>query len=279
MVIGGLVGIVFPICFSSAQNYGPIENVLLNRSFSFIMPSSPIYLYTIIEPNTYTIYFDGNWNTSWDMTGMNMIYDRNENLLANKFIKKWFVFKWRSRTKTWTVEYLDEAEVKNLTTEDLWSVTLYAQRSRGTWDIDVSYTANYYLENIAWTWYDLVETGIINCTGEHQIILTGNIYTWFTLQTGAEIEIELDGSTQVPYYYHRNKYNLTVKDRNNIIIDTWVKFEADITPLLPESLTWWTWNTFSWWQGVPWSGLMPADDVEIISEWIYWVHSITFDTD
>lgn len=235
------------------------------------MPNNAVYLYAITEPNTYTIYFDGNWSTSWNMSGMDMTYDKEKNLLKNLFIKDWFIFKWWSSTKTWTVEYLDQSEVKNLTAEDKGSITLYAQRGR-----EIPYTINYYQQNIAWTWYDLVGTGIEYTTTESLIVLTGKIYTGFTLQTWSEISINPDWSTVVPYYYDRNTYNLTVKDRDNILINTWIKYWADI--ILPETLTWWTWNTFSWWDNVPDDGKMPANDIIITSVWTYGIHTITFDT-
>ena len=66
------------------------------------MPSYTVYLYAITEPNTYTIYFDGNGSTSWSMDSMYMTYDVEKNLLANKFTKDWYTFGWWSSTATWT---------------------------------------------------------------------------------------------------------------------------------------------------------------------------------
>lgn len=64
LVIGGLIGASLPIYFSFAQNYGPIESELINRVLSFVMPDRSVYLYAVTEPNTYTIYFDGNGSTA-----------------------------------------------------------------------------------------------------------------------------------------------------------------------------------------------------------------------
>ena len=234
------------------------------------MPSYTVYLYAITEPNTYTIYFDGNGSTSWSMDSMYMTYDVEKNLLANKFTKDWYTFGWWSSTATWTVEYLDQAEVKNLTADKLGEVTLYAQR-----ETKVPYTAEYYLENVAWTWYDLVFLEVLYWTSNTQIPPTSETFTWFTLQTWEDITINPDWSTIIPYYYTRNSYNLTIKDRDNILINTWIKYWADIPfPSDPE----WTWNTFSWWNNAPVDGKMPANDIEITSSWIYGVHTITFDT-
>ena len=272
MIVGGLMITSLFTHFSVAQNYGPVDSNLINRILNFLMPNYAVYLYAITEPNTYTIYFDGNGSTSWSMGSMSMIYDNIESLLENNFTKDWFVFGWWSSSKTWMVEYLDQAEVKNLTADNWWEVILYAQRAA---DVQVPYTIGYYQENVVWTWYDLVDTSIEYGPAGTWIILTGKEYTWFTLQTWIEISINSDWI--VPYYYIRNTYNLIVKDRDSVLLNTWVKYEADI--ILTDVPTWWTGNTFSWWDNLPVDMKMPANDLEIISSWIYGEHSITFDTD
>ena len=123
LVIGGLMGALLPIDFSVAQNYGPTDDNLFFRSFTFRMPNYPLYLYVITEPNTYRIHFNGNWNTSWSMDSMNMAYDEEKNLLENKFIKDGYDFQWWSTSVTWAVEYLDKSWVKNLTTVNSGEVT------------------------------------------------------------------------------------------------------------------------------------------------------------
>ncbi len=269
-VIGVVAGTLLFPCFSFAQNYWRLGNDLFwYASFSFIMPNTSVYLYAETEPNTYKIYFDGNWSTLWSMGIMDMVYDQEANLLPNNFVRDWYTFEWWSTSRTWPVEYLDQAEVKNLTIEDLWTVTLYAQRSGS----NVPYTIEYYQENVDWTWYDLVETGAMYGNAGTWIVLTWKMYTWFTLLTW--VEISITSGWVVPYYYTRNTYNLTVKDRDNILIDTWVKYWAIIE--LPADPVW-TWNAFSWWDNVPEGGVMPAEDVVITSKWSYGVHTITFDT-
>ena len=234
------------------------------------MPDNPVYLYVQTEPNVYTIFFDGNWSTAWSMDSMKMFYGETKNLLPNGFVKNWFIFKWWSTGELWVVEYLDQGEVTNLTWMDSWVVILYAQRL----DIRVPFVIEYYQENVAWTWYDLVGTGSGYGPMWPYIITTWQMYTWFTLQTWAEVSIS-SGWT-VPYYYTRNTYDLTVNDRGQSILHTWVKYWADIPlPADPE----WTWNTFEWWDDLPGDGKMPADDLVITSTWSYGVHTITFDTD
>ena len=60
LMIGVMVVASLPTHFSVAQSFDPTDSELLGRSFRFLMPNNPIYLYAITEPNTYTIYFDGN---------------------------------------------------------------------------------------------------------------------------------------------------------------------------------------------------------------------------
>ena len=265
----GLVGVLLPTCFSVAQNYGPTEDDLKGKSFRFLMPNHALYLYAIIEKNTYIISFDGNgW--VWSMSIMNMVYDEKENLLPNIFTKNWYTFRWWSTSKTWPVEYFDQAEVKNLTIENWGEVILYAQ-----WDEDwTSYTVEYLLENLAWTWYDLVDTGSMYGAVWTGIIMTWKIYTWFTLQTW--VEVSITSGWIVQYRYTRNTYNLTVKDRDKVLINTWIKYWADI--LLPVDNPTWTWNVFSWWDNLPADGKMPANNLIITSSWNYGVHTITFNT-
>ena len=158
----GLVGASVLTYFSFAQNYDElIESNLINRILHFVMPKHDVWLYAVTEPNTYTIHFDGNWSTSWNMNNMSMTYDQETNLIANNFIKDWWSFVWWARSKTWAVEYSDQEEVINLTTEDWGVVTLYAQR-----ETEISYTIEYCQEKLEWPWCDVVETWIWYTTSE-----------------------------------------------------------------------------------------------------------------
>lgn len=270
-MIGGLFGASLLTDFSVAQDYWPTESYLSTKgkSFSFIMPNYSLYFYVLSEPNSYTVHFDGNGGV-WSMDGMNMIFDKTwVSLPLNEFTKDWYSFMWWSRSESWDVEFLDGAEVKNLTYVESGEVVLYAQR----WWSQVPYVIEYYQENVDWTWYDLVGIGSGYGPAGPHIITTGQTYTWFTLQTWAEVSIV--SGWVVPYYYTRNTYNLTIKDRNKVLINSWIKYWADIPlPSDPE----WTWNTFDGWDKLPADGKMPANDLVITSTWSYGEHTITFDT-
>lgn len=268
LIFCGLVGVLLPTRFSVAQNYGPTEDDLKGKSFRFLMPNNPLHLYAILAPNTYTIHFDGNESTSWSMAVMNMTYGQSAYLLLNNFTKDWYTFKWWSRTITWEVEFLDQQEVENLSIVDWWNVILYAQRQGA-----VPYTVEYYLENLDGA-YDRVWSDVMYWIEGSQVPPTSVAYTWFTLQTGAEDSVTSGWIVQ--YRYTRNTYNLTVKDRDKVLINTWVKYWADI--VLPVDNPTWTWNVFSWWDNLPADGKMPANNIVITSSWNYGVHTITFNT-
>ena len=254
--VGGIFGASLLTNFSVAQNFGLTQDNLLVDIFDFRMPNYSIYLHAITEPNTYSIVFSGNGSTSWSMSSMDMIYDQKANLLANNYEKDWYKFKWWSRSESWEVEYLDQSEVKNLTAEHHWIATLYAQREG-----KVIYIIEYYQENVAWTWYDLVETGNASNFAWTGIILTGNVYTWFRLHTWDEVSI-ISGWI-VPYYYTRNSYSLTLIDGDNVSVITWIKYWATIEiPAVPTK----AWYEFVWWSpNLP--ATMPYNDITVTAVW------------
>ena len=78
-------------------------------------------------PNTYTVKFDGNGNTSGTMAAQDdMTYGDAANLAENAFVRTGYNFAGWSTTSDGKCEYPDEASVKNLTAENGGTVTLYA---------------------------------------------------------------------------------------------------------------------------------------------------------
>ena len=76
--------------------------------------------------NTYTVAFDGNGSTSGSMAAQAMTYDVAADLTTNAFVKTGYNFAGWSTTQDGTSEYPDGASVKNLTTENGKTITLYA---------------------------------------------------------------------------------------------------------------------------------------------------------
>ena len=86
------------------------------------------YLYAQWTPNTYTIVFNGNGATSGSTAQMSMTYDVAKNLTANGFEKTGYVFDgWNTRSDSIGTDYTDKQSVKNLTSINGGTVTLYAK--------------------------------------------------------------------------------------------------------------------------------------------------------
>ncbi len=273
-VIGVLMGASLLTYFSYSQFLGPTEEDLINQMFTFKMPRNDVYLYAVTDANPYTISFNENgWE--WTMADLPMVYDTTWTLTQNSFTRNWYKFIGWSENPEWSVKYADEDKVNNLTDELSWTVILYAQRDKA----DVPYIVEYLLEDITGSWYDSAGTGLEYGSAGSWIVTTGKNFEWFSLLTWEVIYITSGWTVQ--YHYTRNTYNFTVvdRDRDIVLLETWVKYWVDITDILPENPTWWTWNSFDWWANIPDNNLMPAHDLEISAVWTIGQHSITFDTD
>ena len=85
-------------------------------------------LYAQWKPNTYTIKFNGNGSTSGSTADLSMTYDTAKNLTANGFVKSGYHFTgWNTKSDGSGTSYYDKQSVKNLTTTNGGTVTLYAQ--------------------------------------------------------------------------------------------------------------------------------------------------------
>lgn len=85
-------------------------------------------LYAVWEPNTYTVHFDGNRNTSGSMTDQQFTYDKSQALTANAFTRTGYIFEnWATKADGTGTLYTDQQIVQNLTTENGGTVTLYAK--------------------------------------------------------------------------------------------------------------------------------------------------------
>ena len=113
------------------------------------MPDNALILHAKWTPITFTIHFEGNTNTSGSMDDLECIYDQDCILTTNEFVKQYTVnyddnnslensttskqsvtyhfVNWKNNDKT----YISGFNVKNLTSTDKETITLYAQ-----WEID-----------------------------------------------------------------------------------------------------------------------------------------------
>ena len=86
------------------------------------------YLYAQWTPNTYTIKFNGNGATSGSTASMSMTYDVAKNLTANGFKRTGYIFDgWNTNSSGTGTNYTDKQSVKNLTSTNGGTVTLYAK--------------------------------------------------------------------------------------------------------------------------------------------------------
>ena len=87
-----------------------------------------VYLYAQWIPITYTIRFNGNGATSGSTDSMSMTYDVAKNLTANGFNKTGYIFEgWNTNSSGTGTNYTDKQSVKNLTSTNGGTVTLYAK--------------------------------------------------------------------------------------------------------------------------------------------------------
>ena len=138
-------------------------------------------------------------------------------------------------------------------------INVVAQWTPSTW---TTYYVKHYCENIAWTWYDLVEIEELSWTTDTLVTPDRIPYEWFTAPDGIEINIDPDGNALVSYYYTRKSYDIIYNVDWWVFVDNQsVKFED--AP--EERVTSKTWYTFMWWLDLPSS--MPAHNVNVTALW------------
>ena len=101
------------------------------------------YSYTLYQfvANDYTVKYDGNGEDSGSVTKQSCTYDESFTTRANKFVRAGYTFAgWNTKANGSGTSYDASKSVKNLTTNDNGTVTLYAQ-----WEINagtITYHAN-----------------------------------------------------------------------------------------------------------------------------------------
>ena len=93
--------------------------------------------------NTYTVKYDGNGNTGGSTANSSHTYDVAKNLTVNGFSKSNYTFTgWNTKADGSGTSYTDKQSVKNLTTTNNGTVTLYAQWKSNNLS-DGTYTVKY----------------------------------------------------------------------------------------------------------------------------------------
>lgn len=137
----GVTNLLTPLSYASAsdviQNYDDAPNPISTAdSFKFLMPDHHVYLKASTEPNRYSVTYNGNTETSWEMPDKWFTYDQSWTLDQNAYEKTWYSFvEWKDPLNG-NATYENGAEIKNLTTAESGNVPIYAQWSPNTYSID-----------------------------------------------------------------------------------------------------------------------------------------------
>ena len=100
-----------------------------------------VTLYAQWKANTYTVKYDGNGSTGGSTASSSHTYDTAKTLTANGFTKTGYTFKgWNTKADGSGTSYADKASVKNLSSTNGATVTLYAQWTANKYT--VTYNAN-----------------------------------------------------------------------------------------------------------------------------------------
>ena len=95
-----------------------------------------VTLYAQWKPNTYNIKYDGNNATNGSITNSSHTYDKESKLNKNQYSKTGYTFKeWNTKADGSGNSYQDQQLIKNLTSTNGETVTLYAQWKANTYNI------------------------------------------------------------------------------------------------------------------------------------------------
>ena len=102
------------------------------------MPSSNVTYYAHWTPISYTVNYNGNGSTSGSTASSSHTYDVAKNLTTNGFAKTGYSFKgWAKSSIATSADYANNASVKNLSSTNGATVTLYA-----VWKDDIAPSTN-----------------------------------------------------------------------------------------------------------------------------------------
>lgn len=106
------------------------------KDYRFTMPAQNVTMTANATANQYTIQFDGNGATGGSMNPMSCIYDVSYSLTPNVYTRDGYQFlKWNTKPDGTGDSYENGATVKNLTTTNNDTVTLYAQWEANSYTI------------------------------------------------------------------------------------------------------------------------------------------------
>ncbi|OUQ46255.1 hypothetical protein B5E64_05715 [Drancourtella sp. An12] len=110
----------------SGTSYSKGQTVLLNKALT---------IYAQWTPNTYKVVYNGNGATGGSTATSTHTYDVAKNLTANGFTKTGYRFAGWATSASGSVVYSDKQSVKNLTSVNGGTVTLYAKWTPNTYKV------------------------------------------------------------------------------------------------------------------------------------------------
>lgn len=114
-------GYTFQGWFTDAEYQNEITNVKKGSSGN-------LTLYAKWKANSYMIVFKGNKNTTGNMDSQTIKYGKSKKLSKNSFARTGYTFKeWNTKADGSGTSYKNQEEVKNLSSKDGDTITLYAQ--------------------------------------------------------------------------------------------------------------------------------------------------------
>ena len=178
----------------------------------------------IREVNTYTIKYDGNGATDGTTADSTHKYDLEQSLTTNGYTKTGYAFKeWNTSPDGTGTSYANGAQIKNITSENGITITLYAQWVDNISPTIISLKQENTSSNIS-TPTNLIAvakddgSGISAFQFSTESNLTENSTGWIpidktTEQTTLKYEIAADGTY---YFYVKDDSNLVAKQSINI---------------------------------------------------------------
>lgn len=100
-------------------------------------------LYAVWTPITYTVSYNGNGNTGGSTANSSHTYDTAKNLTTNGFTKTGYSFNgWNTKSDGSGTAYANSASVKNLSSTQDATVTLYAQWTANSYEYNIVYKSS-----------------------------------------------------------------------------------------------------------------------------------------